>query len=586
MEHITSIRYSNYKTFKQYSVAIDEFNILVGPNNSGKSTVIGSLKILAEALRKARARNPTFVEGPNGSIRGYEVDLSNVPVATENIFYNYDDTTPAKVTFHLSNGAELLLYFPERDVCLMIPETGGKSVATTSGFKKHFDIAIGFVPVLGPVEHDEQLYQKEAARLALITHRAARNFRNIWHHYPEEFVEFRELLVATWPGMDIQKPEPDYFHDKPLLHMFCPEERILREIFWAGFGFQVWCQMLTFIVKNRDVSLFLIDEPDIYLHSDLQRQLLTILKDLGPDILIATHSTEIITEADPDDILLINKRARSAKRLKDPSQLKAIFGSLGSNLNPIMTQLAKAKRALFVEGKDFQILSHFARLAGLNETANRADFAVIPAEGFNPQKVKYYLQGIEETLGHSVSSAVLFDRDYRTPDECEAIKVKLGDSSGFVHILERKELENYLLAPEILTRAIEKRLANAKSKKLDDFQDDVQEWLLELTEEMRPDVFGQFCNHQWKVIKAAQEGIDGSTIYKQLMVTFEYAWNDHDARMRMVPGKKVLAMLNARLTEKYGISLTPSFIIANHKKIEIPAEMRSLLNEIERFRKT
>ena len=104
------------------------------------------------------------------------------------------------------------------------------------------------------------------------------------------------------------------------------------------------------------------------------------LKDLGPDILIATHSTEIITEADPNDILLINKRAISAKRMKDPNQLKKVFGDLGSNLNPIMTQLAKTKRAVFVEGKDFQILSHFARLAGFNKTANRSDFAVIPFE--------------------------------------------------------------------------------------------------------------------------------------------------------------------------------------------------------------
>lgn len=204
MEHITSIHYSNYKTFKQYSVALKEFNILVGPNNSGKSTVIGSLKILAEALRKARARNPTFVDGPTGSTRGYEVDLTNVPVATENVFFNYDDTVPAKVTFHLSNGMELLLFFPERDVCLMVPETDGSPVTSTTKFKKCFDVTIGFVPVLGPVEHNELLYMKEAARLALITHRAARNFRNIWYHYPEDFDEFREKLIATWPGMDIQ----------------------------------------------------------------------------------------------------------------------------------------------------------------------------------------------------------------------------------------------------------------------------------------------------------------------------------------------------------------------------------------------
>jgi predicted ATP-dependent endonuclease of OLD family len=95
------------------------------------------------------------------------------------------------------------------------------------------------------------------------------------------------------------------------------------------------------MIQNKESSLFIIDEPDIYLHSDLQRQLLHILKTLGPDILIATHSTEIITEADPDDLIVINKKFQSAKRIKDPNQLQGIFQVLGSNLNPVLTNSRK-----------------------------------------------------------------------------------------------------------------------------------------------------------------------------------------------------------------------------------------------------
>ncbi|MBF0306291.1 MAG: ATP-binding protein, partial [Alphaproteobacteria bacterium] len=145
------------------------------------------------------------------------------------------------------------------------------------------------VPILGPVEHNEALFGRDAARLALVDYGAARNFRNIWFHYPEQFEEFRTVLSQTWPGMDIERPTVDFSHDKARLTMFCPEERIPREIFWAGFGFQVWCQMLTYLIQSKDKALFLIDEPDIYLHSDLQRQLLVLLRNLGPDILIATH---------------------------------------------------------------------------------------------------------------------------------------------------------------------------------------------------------------------------------------------------------------------------------------------------------
>jgi predicted ATP-dependent endonuclease of OLD family len=258
--------------------------------------------------------------------------------------------------------------------------------------------------------------------------------------------------------MDIRPPEIDASHEKPLLRMFCPEDRIPREIFWAGFGFQVWCQMLTYVVRGKDNSLFIIDEPDIYLHADVQRQLLGILKALGPDILIATHSTEIITEADADDLVVVNKKTISGKRLKNPSQLQQVFHTLGSNLNPTLTQLAKTRRALFVEGRDFSVLSRFARKLNRNAVANRADFAVIPVEGFKPGKIQDFLSGIDTTLGNKVVGGVVFDRDYRSPEECKKELTALKRSCVFAWIHDRKELENFLLVPAALGLAIKRRI--------------------------------------------------------------------------------------------------------------------------------
>jgi len=206
-ERFTSVRFHHYKAFRDYNLSLQKFNVLVGPNNSGKSTIVGAFRILGEGIRKARARNPEFVLGPNGQTRGYLVELHDIPVATENVFYNYDDSTPATVCFRISNGNELLLFFPEPGTCSLICQTVGRPVTSTASFKSQYNISVGFVPILGPVEHDEPLYQKDAARLALLTHRAARNFRNIWYHYPEDFDEFRTLLKVTWPGMDIDMPK-------------------------------------------------------------------------------------------------------------------------------------------------------------------------------------------------------------------------------------------------------------------------------------------------------------------------------------------------------------------------------------------
>ena len=234
--------------------------------------------MLAAAIRKANTRRPEILPGPYGAASGYHIDLKDISVAEENIYHNYDQSEVARVYFHLSNGNNLQLLFPEQGSCILLTETRGSPITTASQFKREFNCTIGFVPVLGPVEHIEQLHEREAARLALFNYRVARNFRNIWHHFPELFPEFREAIRSTWPGMDVKKPEVSTSYGKPRLHMFCPEERIDREIFWAGFGFQVWCQMLTHVIQSKSASIFLIDEPDIYLHSDLQRQLLGLLR--------------------------------------------------------------------------------------------------------------------------------------------------------------------------------------------------------------------------------------------------------------------------------------------------------------------
>jgi hypothetical protein len=342
----------------------------------------------------------------------------------------------------------------------LIPEATGRGRHTPSTFRSDFNCPIGFVPILGPVEHNEGLFDKEAARLALFNYRAARNFRNIWYHYPDKFDTFRSTLAQTWPSMDIERPEIDTSHGKPRLHMFCPEDRIPREMFWAGFGFQVWCQMLTHLIQSSETSLFMIDEPDIYLHSDLQRQLLTLLRNLGPNIVIATHSTEIITEAETDDIVLINKRQSAARRIRHPSQLQEVFSVLGSNLNPIMTQLAKTRRVLFVEGKDFQILGRFARKLGHERAGNRSEFAVVTVEGFNLKRIKNLKAGMETTLGAKIVAAAILDKDYRSDEERKSIIDACGSFCEYVTIYERKEIENFLLVPAALDRAAERRIAD------------------------------------------------------------------------------------------------------------------------------
>jgi AAA15 family ATPase/GTPase len=584
---ITGIKFTNYKTFKSYNVPLTSFNIMVGPNNAGKSTIIGALKLLSEGIKKANSRKPSFIRDLNDNlVLGYELDLNQSPIAIENVFYNYDDTTPAVVRFSLSNNAFIQVFFPSAGICLMNIDAEDFTVRSPLDFKKFIGINIGFVPILSPVENHEQLFQKEAARLAISSSRASRNFRNIWYHYGEDFEEFRELVNSTWPGMDISRPETAFSQSHTTLNMFCPEDRIPREMFWAGYGFQIWCQMLTYIIKNKDASLFIIDEPDIYLHSDLQRQLLGILKELGPDIVIATHSTEIITEAEINDILIINKAYPKAKRIKDPSQLRTLFNVLGSNLNPVLTQIAKTKRVLFVEGKDFAVFSKIARILNYKQLANRADFAVVPVEGFNPTKLKMFKEGIEKTIGSNILSAVIFDRDYRSAKEVEFEMQELEKDNYYSHIHSCKELENILLIPGAIQAAINQRICdyNKRTKGALQFNENIVDLLTNLSNNFKPDVQAQLQSHRMKFERSINKGIDDSVFLLEIINDFDLLWSRLDTRLTLVPGKEFLSHLNRYLQANYSISLSSSNIISNLNKDNLTTDVINLIANLNNFR--
>jgi len=49
----TRVEFTRFKAFKKFSLTLRHFNILVGPNNAGKSTVLAGFRILAAAMRRA-----------------------------------------------------------------------------------------------------------------------------------------------------------------------------------------------------------------------------------------------------------------------------------------------------------------------------------------------------------------------------------------------------------------------------------------------------------------------------------------------------------------------------------------------------
>lgn len=582
---ITSITFENFRGFERYSLSLKHVNVLVGNNNAGKSTVLAGLRLLAAGLRTANARSPELWPGVGGARRlGYRLPTADLPISLSTI-HTDDREVDSTVVTRLSNQSQLTLFFPRDGGAFLFVEREGRIPRSPKEFKRDVPVSITPVPVLGPVEDDEQLVEPATLQRGLATHRAARHFRNYWRANSDSFDEFRALIEETWPGLSVTPPVLEYGVGPACLRMFCTERKMRRELYSVGFGFQVWCQLLTHVLRGRDSTLMLVDEPEIYLHPDLQRRLLVILREAGPDILLATHSAEVISDADPSEVVLVNKARRSAKRLTDERDVQTVLDTIGSVQNVALAQLAKNRRLLFVEGLDFGLIRRFARKLRFNELASGADLTVVPAGGFgNWERVRGMAWGLEQTLGRQLAIGVVLDRDFRPQEELDEITDELSKHCAFVWIHHRKEIENYLLSIGALTRAAERALLDrARRRGMDEARVEVplRTLLEEITEDSHSHILGQYVAKRQQY---SPSGRDKASSAGDAIAWFQERWTSLERRLEIVKGKEVFSKLNERLMKDFQIQLTPVMVVDEMRLDEVAPDMRDLLSALERFR--
>lgn len=578
MSLIKSIKFKNYKGLKSFTFRPDVTNILVGPNNCGKSTIIEAYRILAGALRKARSRRGELLKVDGSEIFGHLIGDDLLPIAKENIQTNYSEVD-SHIEFLLQNGRVLKVLFPKSGGTYLILDSSYRS-DTPSKFRKEFPIAINAVPILSRLEPEESILDSKTVKANLFTHRASRSFRNYWYLNQDNFEGFRDLIKETWPSMDISAP--GFEGDR--MSMFCYENRIAREIFWAGSGFQIWCQILTYLTNLSDSQILVLDEPEIFLHPDLQRKLISLIKDLGVPVVVATHSPEIMAEVEPNEIFLVDKSEKIARRLKDIDQVQFALDHIGSIHNLSLSSLAVNKKILFVENdKDFKIIRRFSKILGYKNFASDPKLTIVASDGVgNWERIKHLNWGIKKTVGNSLCIGAVFDRDFKSNEEIEQIQLDLLKSIDFVHFHQCKEIENYLLNLNVIKRAVFRGIQESGKKiSEDESNEEVEKELRRITESLKSEIQGQYLSKRVEFLRPGKQ--DSSKVSTETLNWFDKIWSDLERRCGVVPGKKVLAKFREQIQEKFGFTLTDSRILNCMKVDDLPEDIKHLIKALVEF---
>ena len=232
---ITSVKFRNFKALHDYSISLQRMNVLVGPNNSGKSTVLSAFRVLEQGLRTARSRSASSVRTHTDyTSKGHILSPNTIPISLENVHSDYAKSDSV-IEFRYYGGNKIYFFFPADGGVTMYWDTAQRTPTTPRTFSKVFPDIVQTIPVLGPVEQHERIVTDNTVRRAAGTPRASRHFRNYWRKNPHGFNEFRRLVEDTWPGMSIVKPElADILDDR--LAMFANREPNCKGALLGGPG--------------------------------------------------------------------------------------------------------------------------------------------------------------------------------------------------------------------------------------------------------------------------------------------------------------------------------------------------------------
>lgn len=556
---LEKIKLRNFRCFENFTVEFEKFNVIVGKNNSGKSTIIDALKLISNVVRYAPHRNQYLED-------------RDIPFSTINLRYNYNEDE-SLIFAKFSDGTEIEVVFPISERPYANLAKNGKVFRDKLSREK----ILGIIPIVGTFEEEEKLGDKDYVRSKMISHLTPRHFRNIWHYFPAGFDEFKSLIEKTWPGYSIDSPKLDYIDNR--INMYFTEDRILREIFWAGHGFQIWLQLMTFLVKLGPRETLVLDEPDIYLHQDLQKKLVNICKERANQVIIATHAADIIEEVEPDDIISIDKKSNISKRLSTIDEVQTCINQLGSYQNLKLVNFIRGKTCLFVEGKDFNFLKKLASKLGINQFSLEDGFSVIPLDGFSNWERLLHIDWIfKNTLGETVKCFVMLDRDYYSEDYINHIINNLSSKGVQVHIWSKKELENYLIDFNLLYKLFVDKYKTRYDGQVPPLsRNEFESKLIPLFEPFKNYVQGQMIskNIEYRINKAE----DPSIITTRTLDEFEDNWENIDFRKKIIPGKDYFAKINYWLNEEYKISLSFNFILKSLSEEEIDAEITGAIKD-------
>ncbi|XYS42268.1 ATP-dependent nuclease [Acinetobacter baumannii] len=429
MSHkISNIVIKNFKSCADTEIILSEFTPLIGYNNAGKSNCLSAIQWL---LRKSSLAEKDFYDVsrpveviativgissqlldlmPSNQKRSIEGQIVNGELKIRRIQDKPNaKTTDIKLSVWDQASSDWILNPTGIDnaINILLPEPiriGAMENAAEDASKAKTTTTIGklLAEFLEPVKtsHESELNQHLLEVAARISSSGGQRFSELANIDQGVNVKVNDLFPGMSVKLHFETPTIDDLVKTGTLKVFEGQGNA-RDFASYGHGAQRSIQMalVQYLAEikrqngTQSTTLLLIDEPELYLHPfaiEQVREALIALSRNGYQVVISTHSAQMITAESAETAILIRKNEQrgtySRKRLVDAiqnvvpnstHQMEHLFSLTYS------TQLLFAENVVLTEGKTELRLLPFIFKCLSNITMGQEKHALVAQGGVN-----------------------------------------------------------------------------------------------------------------------------------------------------------------------------------------------------------
>jgi hypothetical protein len=509
---IKSVTIKNLKSIEDETYSFTDFDLLVGRNNCGKSTILQALAIWQYCVDE-------FARSARKGSKGTQIVLPNftaLPLPEFNLLWKNktDRQYPLKngekkqefiyieiiVRWNTPEGTEenlgVSLRYQSPQVVYASPGGGWarfKELHENGKLPK-----LVYVPPFSGLEPFEEWRDDSILKRQVGKAQPGSVLRNLLFRVVEKKADDWEIIEKQIDDLFSIRIKPPIYEKGVDTYITCnyKQDKETFDIIAGGSGFHQMLILLAFMYGYEGVTTILLDEPDAHMHANLQREMVDFFKQQAGlrkiQFIIATHAEELIQGVNPTSIISI-LRSKPERIEATPKILTAL-----SDVNNLeVTGTKESAFILYIEGEsDERILRAWARVLGKENILNIFYFK--PMGGGTKKQMKEdadrHFEGLRQIVPH-VKRIMLFD--YDTDEKA----FHPGPDNLSLFEWRRKNIENYLLVKD----AWHRNLQNQK-KSISNFLDLKQaiDEYFESENLMLPK------NAEWKTVKANPfKAVDG-----------------------------------------------------------------------------